>query len=73
MKSFGKLAAIVITAFYKGRLRANCMIEDKYMALWKSFKEMENFTLIYAAVLFLLNMSQRVTKARQYKKPIFAP
>ena len=48
MTCFWIFAAIVIATCYKSIMRANYVFEDKYMTRWRSFKEMENFTFIYA-------------------------
>ena len=40
--------AIVVTTCYKSMMKSNYMIEQKYTTRWKSFKEIENFTLVYA-------------------------
>ena len=40
--------AIVVTTCYKSIMKSNYMTEEKFGTRWKSFKEIKNFTLIYA-------------------------
>ena len=45
-------AAIVVTTCYKSIMKSNYMTEQKYTTRWKSFKEIENFTFIYAESIY---------------------
>ena len=48
MMTWWIFVAIVITTCYKSKMKSNYMIEQKFTTKWKSLRDIQNFTLIFA-------------------------